>query len=157
MSLSEQITFWEKVKGCPLSSFEQVVVARPFKYSAYWQRWSRVLKPVYGGNPRGYVEFSIQPDLPGWENSGPLSTNLARSISEIRSIRIRHHSTTPDKNDRYASQPPDAIIAAMRLQFGEDETQFMLYGSIFDRIDWVRYQRTPTLGGGIPLAECALT
>jgi hypothetical protein len=156
MSLTDQIDFWKKAKGRPLSSFEQVVVARPFKYSNYWRRWSRVLKPVYGGSPQGYVEFSLEPDVPGWEKTEEPSAALAKSILEAHSIKIRHHSTIPDKKDVYASQPPDEVIACMRRYFGDEDTQYMLYGNIFDRIDWARYSRVRTLGGGIPLAACVL-
>ncbi len=157
MSLVDQINFWKKSKGSSLSTFEQVVVARPFKYSSYWHRWSRVLKPVYGGNPHGYVEFSIEPVVPGWDKPGDPSPALVKSITEAHSILIRHHSTIPDKKDVYASQPPDEVIACMRRYFGDEDTQYMLYGNILSTIDWDRYSRVKTLGGGIPLAACSLT
>jgi hypothetical protein len=152
MSLVDQIDFWQKKTGKPLSSFERMVVARPFKYSSYWRKWNRMLKPVYGGSPNGYVEFSLEPST-GW-GEGSNSDMIRQSIGEVRLIKIRHHSTLPDKKDVFASQPPDDVIRRMREHFGDEETQYMLYGNIFSHIDWAKYVKVKTLGGGIPLAEC---
>lgn len=162
MSLSDQIEYWAKVAGRPITKFEQMVLARPFKYSSYWRTWNRVLKPVYGGQPYGYVEFSLEP-INGWIKvpaqkdiyfPETLAKRVIDQVANVGSIRIRQHSTLPDPKDKYSSSIPDELLEKMKSVFGEDHTQYMLYGNIFDRVDWDKYRSTWTIGGGIALEEC---
>ena len=161
MSLHDQIERWSKVADRPLTKFEQMVIARPFKYSSYWRTWNRVLKPVYAGLPHGYVEFSLTP-VDGWHATEVRNTELRQSNAnsnlvrglELAAIKIRQHSTAPDPKDKYASAVPDDVRQQLIERIGAEEAQYLLYGNIFDAVDWALYPKIKTLGGGIPLAQC---
>lgn len=148
-SLSDQIDFWTVHADRPLTKFEQMVIARPFKYCSYWRTWSRMLKPVYAGSPRGLVELNLSV-----VNDPKLTPEV---VLEFKQMKIRNHVTSSDPRDRYSSSLPDDVLMRLREAIGSDEeVQYMLYGNIWDHIDWDRYQQSSafTHGGGIPLAQC---
>lgn len=158
MSLHDQIEYWATVANRPLTKFEQLVIARPFKYDAYWRTWNRMLKPVYAGSPHGYVEVSLSP-VNGWNKSSenvvvPFLEGTDKKAQELAAIRIRQHSTSPDPKDKYASAVPDEVRQQLIDRIGAEAAQYLLYGNIFDAVDWDKYPKIKTLGGGIPLALC---
>src|SRR6478736_3887871 len=68
ISFSEQMQRWTHVSDRALNRFEQISIARPFKYDHYWKRWTRIIKPVVSGFPYGILELNLTP-IPNAFNS----------------------------------------------------------------------------------------
>jgi hypothetical protein len=143
MSLHDQIEYWATYADRDLTAFERMVISRPFKYSSYWRTWNRVIKPVWAGLPHGIVEVSLS-TIPG-----------AEKMRDIADMRIRNHVTAFDIKDSFKSSLPDDFRRKLIEGIGEEEAQFLLYGNIWDYIDWDRYRQMSAWhpGGGIPLAQ----
>jgi len=162
MSLHDQIEYWSQIAGRPLTKFEQMVIARPFKYSKYWHTWDRVLKPVFAGTPYGYVEFALTPvngwDIPvcGYESRMAVIRRNNTKTESLGEIKIRVHSTVPEQGDKYASSLPEEARQQLVDELGQEKVQYMLYGNIFDHVDWDLYQKIKVNHqGGVPLALCS--
>jgi hypothetical protein len=154
MSIHDQIEYWSKLADRPLTKFEQLLIARPYKWDGYWHTWNRVLKPVWGGEPHGMVEVNITP-VNGWltrDQTG--TTRRPEAIAEIEALKIRNHLTSSDHNDKFQSSLPEDERRVLVSMIGMEASNYLLFGDIWSIIDWDKYRRQSLLskGGGIPLA-----
>ena len=107
------------MSGRALSSFEQLVIARPFKCDLERLTWSRVLKPMIPGKPYGYVELIFNP-------SSPVPANL---------FLIERHTRAMRKQDMFASTLPTAVQGAVNRVVNNDLLLYVLYGPVSDDLE----------------------
>lgn len=129
----ERIDYWAGVAGRPLNSFEQMKIARPFRYNSVEGKLYRVLKPVVFGAIYGYVELdlNVRPDEPRF-NFDLLVHNKG---SDIRS-------------DKFLSDIPVPERQYIEGLHGYEVTQWILYGDVWGQLDLNRlhYMNGRTMG-----------
>ena len=158
MSIFDQTEYWTKIAHRNLTTFERMVIARPFRYNTYWKNWSRILKPIYSGYPNGYVDINLTP-INGWADEKSNSPDVVNhklqvQIREISAIRIHNHSTPSTDKDQYEETLPIEAMDKLVEMVGPDLANYMLNGNIYNLIDW-RLYRNAENNGGVPLDTCS--
>lgn len=139
-NVAAQIDTWKERLGRDLNKFEQMVVARPYRWSG--KRLTRLIKPVWEGNPRGYVEIDV---IPG----------VQESWEDIKRIRICNSLVNIDKQDVMVNSVPNLITWDLFANVGNEIARVILYGDIFPLIDWDKHKAlAPDNNRGVPLSLC---
>lgn len=142
-SLKTAIDKWVAYIGRPLNKFEQRTVARPFLYREETKAWSRLLKPVWEGPPRGYVEVTLTPNGQDW--------------NDLKKVLIRNVATSIDMLDVLADAPTQTVVKDIYANLGQEIAAILLYGHLFELIDWDLFKvkaYSPFYDGqGIPLFD----
>jgi hypothetical protein len=133
--------YWQSMINRPLSSFERMKIARPLHYSTDTKQWSRVLKPVLGGFPYGYVELLFN----------------YNAVTRAYPLGIVIHNAPADRADVFMASMADEDykVFVQRLNGDTELAKFLLKGDIMSAIDdtllldlWQRQTPTP-----VPLAK----
>ena len=123
---SEQNRRWSRLAGRSMSKFEQMLIGRPFRYSSYWGRWTRVIKPIFDGHPYGMIELNLTP-MPGvpsstWKN-------------DVAPMYIRRHMTNMDRKDQFVVALPRDIMVQLTDAVGHEQAVFMTQSDLWPYID----------------------
>jgi hypothetical protein len=142
-NVKDQIDVWKGHLGRDLNKFEQMVVARPFRWSG--NHWTRLIKPVWEGNPRGYVEIDVVPPQ-------------GKTWDDLKELRIYHTLVSIDKADVMLHALPENIKKDLYANVGNDLAPVLLYGNLFPCIDWEAYRlwayRPDYNNKGVPFEMC---
>lgn len=132
--VSERIAYWSGVIGRPLSSFEQMKVARPFRYSVPDKKLYRVLKPVMLGPIYGYVELDLNFNRP--------------DQSKFDFDLLIHNQGSDYHSDKFMTDIPAPERQCIEGLHGFEVAQWLLYGDVWNQIDHNRlhYLSGRTLG-----------
>lgn len=129
----ERIDYWSGVTGRPLNSFEQMKVARPFRYNSVEGKLYRVLKPVVFGAIYGYVELdlNVRPDMPKFD----FDILIHNKGSDVRA-------------DKFLSDIPAPERQYIEGLHGYEVTQWVLYGDVWPQLDLntLHYMNSRTAG-----------
>lgn len=128
-TVSIQIDEWKARIGRDLNKFEQLVVARPFRWNEFDNSWYRLIKPVWDGEPQGYLEVRITP-------------GTKSSWAKVSEIQIKLDRTSIDKREilKSAAQLHPQLKFDMVQDLGEDLTATLLYGNLFPLIDMDKFK-----------------
>lgn len=120
-----KVDYWQGAAGRSLGSFEQLTIARPFRYNMATQKWSRLIKPIVTGLPFGYVEVDL-------------------TFDEVRlcfPCKIVVHTQKPTRNDKYMSSLPEYEVKNMIARArNEDFIKWVLYDDLWEGVDVTRLQ-----------------
>jgi hypothetical protein len=145
-TLHAQCSFWSTFAGRRLTKFEQMVIARPFRFNPYTQTWSRIIKPTSTGLPAGYFEIRLQVDSTAGLSDDGTFTLLPLKV---------HHAMCLYSSDKFHSALPDHLHRAVRASL-RDDALALLYDNLFQAIDWdmwhKHFDRDPDSRLGQPLA-----
>jgi hypothetical protein len=121
VQVRELIDYWAGVAGRPLSSFEQMKVARPFRYNVADKKLYRVLKPVVLGSIYGYVELDL---------------NFNRQGQTKYDFDLLVHNQGSDfHSDKFLSDLPVAERQCIEGLHSYKVAQWILYGDLWSQID----------------------
>lgn len=128
-----RIDYWASVAGRPLSAFEQMKVARPFRYNSVEGKLFRVLKPVVFGAIYGYVEIDLN-----------VRSDGARFDFDI----LIHNKGSDVRADKFLSDVPVPERQYIEGLHGYDVTQWALYGDVWEQLDLnkLHYLNSRTVG-----------
>jgi hypothetical protein len=155
ISFSDQMKRWAHITGRPLNKFEQMSVARPFKYSKYWRTWSRLIKPVYEGFPLGFIELNLTP-LP--LDSDSTSCSGIEWEKEIKPMVMRGHLSMTDEEDIFRMGLPAFEYDALVANVGHEQALFMLNCDLWPLMDLEKFveEQRKNSGGGVQFAQFRL-
>jgi hypothetical protein len=141
VSLSTHVNRWQSLVGRNLTSFEQLKIARPFRYDGVNNRWYRLLKPVLGSLPYGFVEIDL--------------TIRDETVPNHKVFAVNVHSTSPTGKDVFSTNLPDVEFQRMARSRGLSITQWVLYSDLWSGLDLDRLVdlRSHNSYGSIPLAS----
>ena len=126
LSFGEQMKRWAMIADRPINSFEQMMIARPFKFDAQHQTWSRTIKPVYSGLPLGVIELTLTPVNP----SDPKSWR-----DQVNPMRMRLHGMSVSESDKFHASLPDEVFQSMIDQVGREQAVFMITCDLWPYMD----------------------
>lgn len=119
--VSERIAYWAGVIGRPLNTFEQLKVARQFRYDVQHQKLYRTLKPVMLGPIYGFVEIDL---------------NFNRPDQTKFDFDLLIHSQSSDyKRDKFLTDVPAPERQTIEGLHGYEVAQWVLYGDVWGQID----------------------
>jgi hypothetical protein len=121
VSITDRIEYWSGVTGRPLSSFEQMKVARPFRYNVMDKKLYRVLKPIIFGSPYGYVEIDLNFNRPG-------------QVKFDFDLLI-HNQGSDYHSDKFLTDIPPPERQCIEGLHGYEVAQWVLYGDVWSQID----------------------
>lgn len=109
-----------------------------FIFSYYWNSWSRILmeRDAHGNNHYIEVNLTAINDC-DWER--------------VRSINIRRHGTTRDRNDKFVGTLPAKAVEYMRKHMDEETVERLLHEDFLWQIDWNLYEKH--CNGGAPFEQ----
>jgi hypothetical protein len=119
--VSARIGYWSGVTGRPLSSFEQVKVARPFRYNVTEKKLYRVLKPVLLGPIYGYVELD-------------LNFNRPDQVKFDFDLLI-HNQGSDFHSDKFLTDIPAPERQCIEGLHGREVARWVLYGDVWNQVD----------------------
>jgi hypothetical protein len=129
----ERIDYWAGVAGRPLNRFEQMKIARPFRYNSVEKKLYKVLKPVVFGAIYGYVEIDI---------------NVRRGEDQFDFDLLIHNKSSDIRDDKFLSDIPVPERQYIEGLHGYEVTQWILYGDVWSQLDLNRlhYLNGRTMG-----------
>lgn len=119
-TVRERIDYWAGVTGRHLTSFEQMKVARPFRYDVKENRLYRVLKPVVFGAIYGFVEIDLN-----------VNQNEPKCDFDV----LVHGMSGDVDSDKFLSSVPDGTRQYIEGLHGYELTQWILYGDVWSQLD----------------------
>lgn len=124
-----QIDEWQERLGRDLNKFEQLVVARPFRWNETNKSWYRLIKPVWDGEPQGYIEIQISP-------------NRDTTWEQLKSIKVSLTRLAIDKDEvlRSSSQLGNQLKVDLVNNLGQETASILLYSNLFPLIDMDIYK-----------------
>lgn len=112
-----------------------------FKYSAYWQSWSRILSPLNKTPFIGQVEVDLT-------EINHLSGHYWWST--VSQINIRAHRTCLAQADILTPTLPAEVFEAMKVRIPDTQLlDRLMHEDLMPLIDWDKYQKV--CNGGAPL------
>ena len=129
----ERIDYWASVAGRPLNSFEQMKIARPFRYNSTEGKLYKVLKPVVFGAIYGYVELDL---------------NVRPDEAKFDFDLLVHNKSSDIRADKFLSDIPVPERQYIEGLHGYELTQWILYGDVWSQLDLNRlhYLNSRTMG-----------
>lgn len=119
--VSERIAYWAGVTGRHLTSFEQLKIARPFRYNVPSKKLYRVLKPVVLGPIYGYVEIDLNFNRPD-------QTKFDFDL-------LVHNQGSDYHSDKFLTDVPPAERQCIEGLHSHEVAQWVLYGDVWSQID----------------------
>lgn len=117
-----------------------------FIYSAYWGKWSRVLRWMNRGVGDGSHDITqVEVDLE------PLGYSDADWV-RVGQANIRRHRTQRNDRDVVSAYLPIEVVHKMEAHLDATTVDSLLHADLLPMIDWAKYERL--CNGGCPLHLC---
>lgn len=143
LTFQEQMKRWAMIADRPINTFEQMVIARPFKHESYSDSWVRMIKPIYSGEPFGVIELFLTPVIGGtglWEE-------------QVKPMKMRLHNRSVSQTDKFHASLPDEVFQQLVDNVGREQAVLMTTCDLWPFIDIPKLMEVKhgrTISGGIP-------